>query len=115
MKNHFIIKVTNLIHRRLQQVFFIFLTFQGILQTETMWLRDTGILNRLTEDIIPSPIPIPDPSLRGKLPLTAYQLSSALFCILAGLVLSVVIFIFEKCLGGKINGLKLAEDIISLD
>ena len=80
-----------------------------------MWLQDTGILNRLTLDIIRPPIHIPDPKVRYKLPITMTQLGTPLIAILVGSVLSVGVFLLEILLRNKVSGLKLAEGMIELD
>ena len=90
-------------------------TFQSILQNATMRLRDTGILNRIIYDIFADPVQIKDSRVRNKLPLTVQQLNSTMVAILVGLTLSVMVFIFERFLAGKLSGLKLAEEIIELD
>ena len=80
-----------------------------------MRLRDTGILNRIIYDIFADPVQIKDSRVRNKLPLTVQQLNSTMVAILVGLTLSVMVFIFERFLAGKLSGLKLAEEIIELD
>ena len=80
-----------------------------------MWLRDTGILNRLTFDIKRPATLVPDPKVRNKLPLTTQQLNSTLLSVLVGSLLSVMVFLLEICVGGKVSGLKIAEDVIALD
>ena len=79
-----------------------------------MRLRDTGILNRIIYDIFADPVQIKDSRVRNKLPLTVQQLNSTMVA-LVGLTLSVMVFLFERFLGGKLSGLKLAEEIIQLD
>ena len=85
--------------------------FQRILQNEIMWLRDTGILNRLTLDIKRPATLVPNPKVRNKLPLTTQQLNS----VLVGCFLSVMVFLLEICVGGKVSGLKIAENVIALE
>ena len=80
-----------------------------------MWLQDTGILNRLTLDIMRPPIHKPDPKVRYKLPLTMTQLLTPLIAVLVGSVLSGAVFILEILLRNKVSRLKLAEDMIELD
>ena len=89
--------------------------FQRILQNEIMWLRDTGILNRLTLDIKRPATLVPDPKVRNKLPLTTQQLMSPILSVIVGSMLSVMVFLLERCVRGKISGLKLAEEVISLE
>ena len=80
-----------------------------------MWLRDTGILNRLTFDIKRPATLVPDPKVRNKLPLTTQQLISPILSVIVGSMLSVMVFLLERCVRGKISGLKLAEEVISLE
>ena len=80
-----------------------------------MWLRDTGILNRLTLDIKRPATLVPDPKVRNKLPLTTQQLISPILSVIVGSMLSVMVFLLERCARGKISGLKLAEEVISLE
>ena len=80
-----------------------------------MWLRDTGILNRLTLDIKRPATLVPDPKVRNKLPLTTQQLMSPILSVIVGSMLSVMVFLLERCVRGKISGLKLAEEVISLE
>ena len=80
-----------------------------------MWLRDTGILNRLTLDIKRPATLVPDPKVRNKLPLTTQQLISPILSVIVGSMLSVMVFLLERCVRGKISGLKLAEEVISLE
>ena len=80
-----------------------------------MWLRDTGILNRLTLDIKRPATLVPDPKVRNKLPLTTQQLISPILSVSVGSMLSVMVFLLERCVRGKISGLKLAEEVISLE
>ena len=89
--------------------------FQSILQNEIMWLRDTGILNRLTLDIKRPPMLIPQEKVRYKLPLTISQMSSTLISVLVGSVLSVIVFIREIACRSTVTAIKLTEHMIELD
>ena len=60
-----------------------------------MWLRDTGVLNRLMYDIVPSLNVVPAPILRNKLPLTIYQMGITLILLLIGIILSIITFLVE--------------------
>ena len=68
-----------------------------------MWLRDTGILNRLMYDIVPSLNVVPVPILRYNLPLTIVQLGITMILFLVGIALAIVTFFMEfmVCKGKK--------------
>ena len=68
-----------------------------------MWLRDTGVLNRLMYDIVPSLDVVPVPILRNKLPLTIVQLGITMILFLVGIALSTATFFMELyvCKGKK--------------
>ena len=70
-------------------------SFQSILQNATIWLHDTGILNRLQHDILFSLIHIPQPKMRHKEPLTIYQLGITMILLLVGIIISILVFTFE--------------------
>ena len=63
--------------------------------TTTMWLRDTGILNKLKYDVMNPPIPIPDAKVRLKQPLNLWQLAIVMIILLVGLNFALVVFLFE--------------------
>ena len=60
-----------------------------------MWLRDTGILDKIKYDIMKPPIPIPDPRVRYNQPLILRQLGIIMIVLVAGLVIATVVFIVE--------------------
>ena len=60
-----------------------------------MWLKDTGILNKLKYDVMDPPIPIPDPKLRHKQPLILKQLGIILIILVVGHIIAFVVFIME--------------------
>ena len=66
-----------------------------MLQNATIWLRDTGILERLKYDVFTPLIHIPKPKVRHKEPLTIYQLGIAMILLLVGITISILVFIFE--------------------
>ena len=63
--------------------------------TTTMWLRDTGILNKLKYDVMNPPIPIPDAKVRLKQPLNLWQLAIVMIILLLGLNVALVVFLSE--------------------
>ena len=68
---------------------------QAMFSTTIMWLRDTGILNKLKFDVMNPPIPIPDPKLRHKQPLILRQLSIIIIILVVGLSIALVVFLCE--------------------
>ena len=60
-----------------------------------MWLRDTGILDRVKADIMTPPIPIPQPKLRHNQPLILSQLSMVMITLVVGLVIGTTAFVSE--------------------
>ena len=60
-----------------------------------MWLRDTGILDKLKTDALNPPIPIPDPKLRHKQPLIIRQLGGIMILLFVGLAFAIIVFILE--------------------
>ena len=58
-----------------------------------MWLRDTGILDKLKTDALNPPIPIPDPKLRHKQPLILRQLGGIMILLVVGLAFAIIVFI----------------------
>ena len=70
-------------------------TFQHALQSDIMWLQDTGILERLKYDIAMPPIIIPRPVARHNEPLNISQMAITMILLLSGLVISILVFLFE--------------------
>ena len=70
---------------------------QADFQNAIMWLRDTGILNKLKYDVMNPPIPIPDPVVRHKKPLILRQLGITMIMIAAGLFIALMVFFGELC------------------
>ena len=64
-----------------------------------MWLRDTGILERLKYDIVRPPLPIPYPRVRRDQPLIISQLGIVMIVLAAGLGLSIVVLLGELVKG----------------
>ena len=69
----------------------------------TMWLRDTGILNKLKHDVMNPPIPIPDAKVRHKQPLNLWQLAIVMIILLVGLNIALAVFLWEICSSRKNN------------
>ena len=74
---------------------------QAIFSTTMMWLRDTGILNKLKFDVMNPPIPIPDPKLRHKQPLILRQLGIIIIILVVGLNIALIVFLWEVCISRK--------------
>ena len=68
---------------------------QALFQNATMWLRDSGVLNKLRYDVLNPPIPIPDPKVRHNQPLNNWQLGIIMIIYLAGVLISVLVFLSE--------------------
>ena len=66
-----------------------------------MWLKDTGILNKLKHDVMNPPFPIPDPSVRYKQPLILRQLGIVMIILVAGLTAALIVFAGEYWMGRK--------------
>ena len=62
-----------------------------------MWLRDTGILNKLRDDELNAPVHIPDPKVRINEPLNLYLVGIAFILVAGGLVIALLGFIIERC------------------
>ena len=60
-----------------------------------MWLRDTGVLNKLRNDVLHPPITIPYPKVRHNEPLNNWQLGIIMIVYLVGLSISILTFIGE--------------------
>ena len=74
---------------------------QAMFSTTIMWLRDTGILNKLKFDVMNPPIPIPDPKLRHKQPLILRQLGIIIIILVVGLNIALIVFLWEVCISRK--------------
>ena len=60
-----------------------------------MWLKDTGILSKLKDDVINPPMPIPLPKVRQNQPLILRQLGITMIILAAGLFISILMFLKE--------------------
>ena len=65
-----------------------------------MWLRDTGILNKLKYDALNPPMHIPNPKVRHNQPLNLNQLGITGIMIIIGLFISLMVFLRELWLKG---------------
>ena len=66
-----------------------------------MWLQDTGILNKLRDDELNPPTPIPLPKVKISQPLSVSQLAAAFLLAAAGIVMSITVFCGEFFKGKK--------------
>ena len=64
-----------------------------------MWLRDTGILERLKYDVVKPPLDIPLPKVRQDQPLIMSQLGIVIIVLAVGLGLSIPVFLCELMKG----------------
>ena len=62
-----------------------------------MWLKDTGILDKLKYDVMNPPIPIPDPTVRHNQPLILKQLGIIMIILVVGLTIGIIVFFIEVC------------------
>ena len=60
-----------------------------------MWLRDTGILDKIKNDVMNPPIPIPAPRVRINQPLILRQLGIIMITLIVGLFLATISFLVE--------------------
>ena len=74
-----------------------------------MWLRDSGILNKLYEDELNAPVITPDPKFRVNEPLNIKQLGTAFIVMAFGLTLGILAFMVECC--SCCGRMKRREDI----
>ena len=95
---------------------------QALFQNATMWLRDTGILNKLRYDVLNPPIPIPDPTMRHNQPLIIYQLGIIMIIFLIGIMISIFALITEllkfrkmKRVGQRKSSLGLQVEVLELE
>ena len=68
-----------------------------------MWLRDTGILNKLWDDELNAPVHIPDPKVRINEPLDLYQVGIAFMLVAGGLIVALLGFLMELCCKSRWN------------
>ena len=60
-----------------------------------MWLKDTGILERVKYDIFRPGIQIPDPRVRRNQPLILKQLGIIMIVLVVGLFMATIVFFVE--------------------
>ena len=68
-----------------------------------MWLRDTGILEKLKYDAMNPPYLIPDPIVRVDEPLILKQLGIIMMFLAAGLCIGTLVFLVELFKRTKLN------------
>ena len=68
-----------------------------------MWLRDTGVLNKLWNDELNAPVHIPDPKLRIDEPLDLYQVGIAFMLVAGGLIVALLGFLMEQVCKSRWN------------
>ena len=78
---------------------------QALFQNATMWLRDTGVLNKLRSDVLKPVFPIPDPKVRHNQPLNNWQLGIVMIISLVGSVISILTFMVELLKAKKTKSL----------
>ena len=61
-----------------------------------VWLRDSGILNKLYEDALNAPAVMPYPKVRINQPLNISQLGTAFMVVAGGLVLGILALLVER-------------------
>ena len=79
---------------------------KGKLEESIMWLKDTGILNRVKDDVMIPPIPKPDPKVRHNEPLNLEQLGIILIILVVGLVMGLLAFLVELLMKPKFKSAK---------
>ena len=68
---------------------------QKLLQNDTMWLRDTGVLVKMKYDVLKREIPIPMPKVWKDQPLNLLQLGIIMIVLGVGILSSMLAFLFE--------------------
>ena len=62
-----------------------------------MWLKCTGILDKVKYDVANPPIAIPDPTVRLDQPLILRQLGIIMIVLILGLAIGTLVFFIELC------------------
>ena len=60
-----------------------------------MWLTDTGILDKLKNDVMNPPISVPNPTVRHNQPLILRQLGIIMIILVVGLSIGTIVFLVE--------------------
>ena len=68
-----------------------------------MWLKDTGILQKVRDDAMNAPNLIPDPILRLNEPLILKQLGIIMIFLAVGLFIGTIVFLVELFKRPKLN------------
>ena len=68
-----------------------------------MWLRDTGILERVKYDVMKPVSPSPDPIVRHHQPLILRQLGIIMIILVVGLFIATLVFLVELRRKHKLN------------
>ena len=77
-----------------------------------MWLKDTGILERVKYDVLKPGIEIPDPKVRRHQPLILRQLAIIMIVLVIGLFLSTIGFLVELSRRQKLTKTIVEKDLI---
>ena len=68
---------------------------QPSFQKAILWLKDTGILSKLKDDVMNPPTPIPLPKVRHNQPLILKQLGITMIILALGLFIASLVFVGE--------------------
>ena len=68
---------------------------KATLKLPILWLRDTGILERVKYDVMKPVSPSPDPIVRHNQPLILRQLGIIMIILVVGLFISTLVFLVE--------------------
>ena len=70
---------------------------KGTFTNAILWLKCTGILDKVKFDVMNPPIAIPDPTVRHKQPLILRQLAIIMIVLVVGLSIGTFVFFIELC------------------
>ena len=91
--------VSNTFSYKLYALTWIWLSFiihlQKLFENATIWLRDTGILNKIKDDELNAPVKIPRRKIKIDQPLSIYEMTPAFLIVLPGLSLAIIAFAGE--------------------
>ena len=71
------------------------MTLQDLFQNDIMWLRDTGVLDKMKNDMMETDMPDPIPKVWKDKPLNLFQLGIIMIICLFGVIASIVVFMWE--------------------